>query len=152
LASVQSPGGLFTFAVIGFVIGVLIAGAIGANVILRNLSSGRADVTILPNAMNLAKAYDPLVFHVAIGGTVIWINKDTTGHTVTSNTTGLFNSGFLDTGATWSHTFSQAGTIRTIAPSIPICGERSSFPRRVGEVAHLPARSALPKSKRGAPR
>jgi plastocyanin len=110
LSSVQSPGGLFTFALIGFVVGVLIAGAIGANVILRNLSTGSADITIVPNAMNLAKAYDPLVFHVAVGGSVAWINKDTTAHTVTSNTTGLFNSGSLDTGATWSHTFATRGT------------------------------------------
>jgi plastocyanin len=121
LASPHSAGGLFTVAIIGFVIGSLIVGAVGANVILRNLSSGKADITILPNAMSLAKAYEPLQFHAAAGGTVTWINKDTSVHTVTSNTTGQFDSGNLATGASWSHTFALAGTYYyycTIHPSM----------------------------------
>jgi plastocyanin len=46
---------------------------------------------------------------VAVGGTVTWINKDTTSHTVTSNMTGQFDSPSLTTGATYRHTFSSAG-------------------------------------------
>jgi len=110
LATAESTGGLLTLAVIGFVIGSLVAGAIGASAILRNTTSVAADIEIVPNAPALAVPYSPQTFHVAVGGTVTWINKDTMAHTVTSNTTGQFDSGLLTTGASWSHTFSQAGT------------------------------------------
>jgi plastocyanin len=49
---------------------------------------------------------------VASGGKVTWINKDTTSHTVTSNTTGQFDSPPLSTGAPRSYTFTDAGTYR----------------------------------------
>jgi len=46
-----------------------------------------------------------------VGATVTWINKDTTlvSHTVTSNVSGQFDSGFLTFGTTFSHTFNTAG-------------------------------------------
>jgi plastocyanin len=112
LATPLSSGGLATIAVIGFVIGGLIVGAIGSGVILRNISAGTADVEIVMGAQTVAMAFTPQTFHVtlAAGGKVMWINKDTTSHTVTSNTTGLFDSPLLSTGATWSYTFTAAGT------------------------------------------
>ncbi len=42
-------------------------------------------------------------------GTVTWINKDTTAHTVTRNTS-LFDSGTMTTGTAWSYTFTASGT------------------------------------------
>ena len=112
LSSLQSSGGLLTVAVVGFVIGGLIAGTIGAGVILRNISYANADITIVTNAMSAAVPFSPQVFHVAAGGTVTWINKDQsgTGHTVSSNVTGQFESGTLTTGAPFSHAFATAGT------------------------------------------
>jgi plastocyanin len=110
LASPQSTGGLLTVAVIGFVIGSLVAGAIGASVLLNNSAGASADIQIVPNAASMAMAFSPQSFHVAIGGTVTWINKDTTSHTVTSNTTGLFGSPLLTPTTSWSHVFTQAGT------------------------------------------
>jgi len=110
LATPRSAGGLLTVALIGFVVGSLVVGAIGAGVILRNLEGVAADIEIVPNAPAVELPYSPQTFPVAIGGTVTWVNKDTTAHTVTSNTTGQFDSGLLTTGASWSHTFSQAGT------------------------------------------
>ena len=58
----------------------------------------------------VAVPFLPRTFHVPVGGSVTWINKDTMAHTVTSNTTGLFDSGYLTTGASWSHTFATPGT------------------------------------------
>ncbi len=78
--------------------------------ILRSLSGAKADITIVPNAPSVAMAFTPQNFTVAVGGTVRWVNKDTTGHTVTSNVTGQFGSPVLTTGETWRHTFSQSGT------------------------------------------
>ncbi len=110
LALPQSVGGLFTVAVIGFTIGSLIVGAIGAGAILRNTTSISADVKIVQGAMNAAVPYSPSVFHVAAGRTVTWVNLDTTAHTVTSNVSGQFDSGLITTGQTWSWTFTTAGT------------------------------------------
>lgn len=109
LATAQSTGGLLTVAVIGFVIGSLTVGAISSGDILRNLSGTKADVTIVPGAQTASVPFAPPVFNVTVGGTVTWVNKDTTVHTVTSNSS-LFDSGTLTTGATWSYTFTQAGT------------------------------------------
>ena len=109
LATSHSTGGLLTFALIGFVVGSLTVGAIASGVILRNLSGTRADIIIVPGAQTARLAFDPEVYQIGVGGTVVWINKDTTAHTVTSNTS-LFNSGSLTTGVTWSYTFTQVGT------------------------------------------
>src|SRR5256886_16347632 len=64
------------------------------------------------SAATAAIAYSPQSFHLTLasGGKVTWINKDTTSHTVTSNQTGQFDSGTFGVGATWSHTFTTAGT------------------------------------------
>src|SRR3989442_756413 len=42
--------------------------------------------------------------------TVTWVNKDTVTHTVTSDGSSLFDSGFMPTGATFQFTFTMAGT------------------------------------------
>ena len=44
------------------------------------------------------------------GETVEWVNNDLTPHTVTSDSGGKLNSGSIDVGANWPHTFSQPGT------------------------------------------
>jgi len=54
-------------------------------------------------------AFSPATLTVSVGTTVTWTNKDSTTHTVTSNT-GLFDSGFLNNGATFSFTFNTKGT------------------------------------------
>jgi nitrite reductase (NO-forming) len=66
---------------------------------------------------NAENAFDPNTVTVKVGDTVTWTNGDTTMHTVTSGTStgtagtpdGTFDSGFLPEGATWSHTFTEAG-------------------------------------------
>jgi plastocyanin len=54
--------------------------------------------------------YFPDTTQIKIGETVDWVNNDLTPHTVTSDNGGDFNSGSIDVGATWSHTFTQPGT------------------------------------------
>jgi len=47
---------------------------------------------------------------IETGQTVEWTNDDLTPHTVTSQGAGDLNSGSIDAGASWRHTFTQAGS------------------------------------------
>jgi FtsP/CotA-like multicopper oxidase with cupredoxin domain len=55
--------------------------------------------------------FSPDLIHVVIGinNTVMWTNNDSSVHTVTS-TTGLFDSGYLNPGQSWTYTFTKDGT------------------------------------------
>ncbi len=52
--------------------------------------------------------FDPAQIEVSEGTTVTWTNEGESPHTVTASD-GSFDSGNLDPGATFSHTFDQAG-------------------------------------------
>jgi plastocyanin len=54
-------------------------------------------------------AFNPATITVAVNTTIKWTNKDAVAHTVTSDN-GLFDSGTLVTGGTFSFTFTTAGT------------------------------------------
>jgi plastocyanin len=54
-------------------------------------------------------AFTPSTITVSVNTTITWTNKDGVAHTVTS-TSGLFDSGSLSNGVTYSHTFATAGT------------------------------------------
>lgn len=54
-------------------------------------------------------SFNPAEVTVKAGTTIVWTNQDNVGHTVTSDT-GLFDSGILNNGGTFSFTFTQAGT------------------------------------------
>lgn len=63
-----------------------------------------------PDAISIVNAkYRPKNLSVKVGTTLTWTNSDSTPQSVTSDTPGLFDSGPLSPGATWSYTFSQAG-------------------------------------------
>lgn len=53
--------------------------------------------------------YRPKNLTVKVGTTLTWTNKDSTPQSVTSDTPGVFDSGLLNPGATFSYTFSQSG-------------------------------------------
>jgi plastocyanin len=53
--------------------------------------------------------FHPQKLTVKTGTTVTWINRDPVFHTVASDT-GLFQSGLLAVGQTYSYTFDQPGT------------------------------------------
>ena len=59
-----------------------------------------------------SKGYSPDVIHVVIGvnNTVKWVNNDNSIHTVTSVASGLFDSGNLNAGQSWTFTFKTPGT------------------------------------------
>src|SRR5438270_3222605 len=55
-------------------------------------------------------AFSPQTITVARGTTVVWTQKDSTAHTVSSNTGAWPASGSLAQGKTFAHTFTKPGT------------------------------------------
>jgi plastocyanin len=55
------------------------------------------------------KAYNPAQLSVPVGTTVTFINKDNATHSATS-TTGLFDSGSVKSGDSYTYKFTAAGT------------------------------------------
>lgn len=53
--------------------------------------------------------FTPATISVTANTTIKWTNKDAVTHTVTSDS-GLFDSGSIPSGGTWSHTFASAAT------------------------------------------
>ena len=68
-----------------------------------------SNATVTPVTIRLVK-FSPETIEVKTGQTVEWANNDLTPHTVTSQGTGDLNSGSIDAGASWRHTFTQAGS------------------------------------------
>jgi amicyanin len=63
-----------------------------------------------PNAVNIDNfAFAPLSLTVHVGDTVTWANHDEEPHTVAAGD-GSFHSPGMDTGATYSFTFTKAGS------------------------------------------
>lgn len=54
-------------------------------------------------------AFSPATISVPVGATVTWVNNDPVAHTASSDT-GAWDSGVIGPGASYSHTFTQAGT------------------------------------------
>lgn len=55
------------------------------------------------------RRFSPATMTVAPGTTVTWVNREDATHTVTADDKS-FDSGKLDTGKTFTHTFNTAGT------------------------------------------
>jgi plastocyanin len=104
---------------------VVVAAAVAALVALGLTGCASSSATTLTFTGNELRPYANMT--VAPGTTVTWVNGDQTAHTVTStgidaSTTlygkptkpGEFNSGPLNPGQTFSHTFNQAGTYEYI--------------------------------------
>ncbi len=69
-------------------------------------------VIIQPGAsVNASLGFEPTMITVVIGvnNTVIWKNEDSDWHDVHSQT-GLFYSGIIQPGASWTYTFTSPGT------------------------------------------
>lgn len=78
----------------------------------------KPDVTIpssasRPGCEETDWCYSPSEITTSTGGTVTWLNEDSAFHTVTSgyydNFDGAFDSGHIDPGKTFSHTFGESG-------------------------------------------
>lgn len=81
------------------------------------------DVSIVVNASTLGdQSYQPNPITIARGATVTWINNDTVAHTVTATPDDtLFNSGTIQPGESFTHTFDTVGSfdyLCTIHPSM----------------------------------
>ena len=86
--------GLITLALI-FMMLLVASGSSGA-------SSGPPTVSMLDNT------FTPKELHIKAGQTVVWINRGQAIHTVTADDNS-FDSGNLNTGAQYRHTFTQPG-------------------------------------------
>jgi len=74
-------------------------------------NSASTDQTQSTNKVTIANmAFSPSQITVNKGDTVTWTNNDSTAHTVTSDTGSELNSGDIQPGSTYSHTFSQTGS------------------------------------------
>lgn len=65
--------------------------------------------------------FTPSQINIAKGGEVTWTNNDSIAHTVTSDTGGELNSGDIQPGSTYSHTFNTTGSFQyhcSIHPSM----------------------------------
>ena len=71
--------------------------------------------TTMPGCEETDRCFDPSTIIVSTGAEVVWSNDDTVLHTITGGALrnggpdGVFDSGLLDPGATFSHTFAEAG-------------------------------------------
>jgi plastocyanin len=81
---------------------LLLAGAI---TVMRPNPVGAAVTVSMQNI-----AFVPPTFMVSIGTTVTWTNQDTVPHTTTSDAAPSWDSGVLNKGASFSFTFTKAGT------------------------------------------
>ena len=82
---------------------------------LYGMGGGTVKVTVnIPNgtATNTSLNYSPSAITLVIGvnNTVTFVNQDSATHTVTSDTSSVFDSMDIAAGASWTHTFSTVGT------------------------------------------
>ncbi len=71
-------------------------------------ASNGLTVLMTSNAMEMHGEFSPRELHIFVGQTVTWINKATTHHTVTADDNS-FNSGFIEPGKSYAHTFPRPG-------------------------------------------
>ena len=112
-AQTMARSSIAILVIIGFIVGGLVVGLASGAVQARLIASSgtQADVTIVQGAalQNNAQFYTPATFTIMAGTTVTWVNRDSNAHTITA-TNGAFDSGNLDSGAIFQHTFTQPGT------------------------------------------
>jgi plastocyanin len=88
----------------------LCAGCSSSNSPTTTTPTSGTPVSIVSNARTLTTtAYSPNPVTVAVGGTVTWMNNDTTAHTATGDDRS-FDSGTIAPGGQFSRTFTTAGS------------------------------------------
>jgi plastocyanin len=72
---------------------------------------GQESTTPQSNSISIKGfAFNPSTVNIKVGDSVIWTNEDSAPHTIVSDSGNEIGSGTLSSGATYSHTFSTAGT------------------------------------------
>lgn len=124
-------------------VAISLALLLGGLVVFGNTPRVSADVAV--TIQNFAFMPTPLT--VPVGTTVTWTNRDSASHTATSDT-GMWDSGTLSTGKSFSFTFNQAGTFAyhcNIHPnmhgSIVVTAAQAPQPTVPGTSAGSPAAS-----------
>lgn len=95
------------------VLAATVAGALATGVTAGAALAADESVTIA------SFAFSPATVTISVGDSVTWTNQDGTGHTATAS--GTFDSGNLGSGASYTATFSTAGTydyVCSIHPSM----------------------------------
>ena len=128
IAPVKWPNSSIAFAIAVLVLGVISFGAggyiayTGGKIRHREFRNEpppkQTEAAAQPGSAGVARTqvtietleYSPETIEIRKGDTVKWVNNDLAPHTVTSQTSDIFNSGAIDPDASWSYTFSQPGT------------------------------------------
>jgi len=71
-------------------------------------AAAAANVANATHAEMKTMAFGPNRIEIPVGGTITWTNNDPLVHTITADD-GSWDSGAIEPGKTWSHTFTQAG-------------------------------------------
>ena len=99
---------LLTLSCVLIIVGLLAAVSCGSS--YQTTTTPPATTQTQSNAVTIQNfAFTPSNLNVSVGTKVTWTNKDSTTHTVTSDT-GAFDSGSVNSGGTFSFTFSTKGT------------------------------------------
>ncbi|WP_067992580.1 cupredoxin domain-containing protein [Nocardia pseudobrasiliensis] len=86
---------------------------------MTSAAQGPAAAPAGPNAVNIDNfAFAPATLTVPVGTTVTWTNRDEEPHTVAA-ADGSFHSPGMGTGATYSFTFTKAGSFAYICSIHP---------------------------------
>jgi len=103
-----------------FALAALAAVSIGRLTAAADSSSTTAATPTATPAVVTIKdfAFSPSSLSIPVGGSVMFKNLDTASHTA-SDAAGSFDSGNLDTGQQWTHTFAKAGTYKIICKYHP---------------------------------
>ena len=88
---------------------VRVAGAVVTLIALVALVAAGTAIAAQSNVAIVDDAFSPPAVTVNVGDSVVWTNAGESPHTATAND-GSFNSGRLDPGATFAHTFTTPGT------------------------------------------
>ena len=95
------------FAVTLFAVIALAATSCGTD---STASSGENPPAIAATIHIADGKFEPREIDVAVGGSVTWINDDVASHNVKFLEPSKFNSGIIKPAATWTQTFTSAGT------------------------------------------
>lgn len=89
-----------------------LAVAVASFALMAVIVGGRpGTVSAQDQAISIANfAFSPANIQVSAGSTITWTNNDSVAHSVTADD-GSFDSGLIQPGASYSHTFDTAGTI-----------------------------------------
>lgn len=84
----------------------------GTDIIIpRNSTNSSVPENIANNNIEISNfAFSPSTLTINKGDTVVWTNKDSATHTVTSDSGNELKSGNIETSNTYSHTFNDLGT------------------------------------------